>query len=192
VNAGDWIALGSAAVAIVGAGIAYTQARSARAAADAASRQAAAAEEQVAISRRQFEVDLAARNEAEGPTFAIEEAVDCMRHQRFITATLVLLSGPPLSVVKIRLAGPDARALVPSIMSREDEWAGEMTWEDVSPVARRPVVAEMEWNAGSPLHLTLDLECVEEGGNHRTWNRTYTATAQEEPPEPGPWKRRSL
>jgi hypothetical protein len=77
-------------------------------------------------------------------------------------------------------------------MSYDDEWVEQEVWQDVSPVARRPVVAEMEWNAMSPLHLTLDLECVERGGKQRTWKRTCTAIAQDEPPEPKPWERRSL
>ena len=190
VNAGDWIALASAITAVIGAIVALRQARtakdqarSARDAADAASRQAAAAEEQVCVSRRQLEADMAARNEAQGPTYILEEVVDRMRHQRFVTATLVLLSGPPLSAVTIQLGGADARGLVRS-MSSDEGWIQEEIWEDVSPVARRPVVAAMEWNATGPLHLSLELKCVERGGKERTWNRTCTAVAEREPPEP--------
>ena len=58
VNAGDWIALASAAAAFVAALIAVLQARSARDAASSAGRQAAAAEEQVSLSRRQLEADM--------------------------------------------------------------------------------------------------------------------------------------
>ena len=189
-NAGDWIALASAIAAVIAAVVALAQARtakdqarSARDAADAASRQAAAAEEQVRVSRRQLEADLAARDETEGPTFTLEEVVDHIRDQRFVTATLVLLSGPPLSAVTIQLGGADARGFVRSMLSNGG-WVKEEAWEDVSPVARRQVVAEMEWNATGPLHLTLELKCVERGGKERVWNRACTAVAEPEPPEP--------
>ena len=66
---------------------AIAQARSARDAAIAANRQATAAEEQVNISRKQFEAELADRNETEGPVLALENVIERWPGERFVTAT---------------------------------------------------------------------------------------------------------
>jgi hypothetical protein len=187
VNAGDWIALASAIGAVIAAVVAIWQARSAREAANAASRQAAAAEEQVSISRSQLEADMADRDEAEGPAFAIEDAREVYDGEFFVTATLVMQSGRPLSSIKIRTRGADVRWLAPYLGSHDR--VAERMWHDVSPVAKLPVIAQMEWNASRPLNLTLDLECVEQGGKQRTWHRSCGATAEPARPEPGPWER---
>ncbi len=62
-------------------------------------------------------------------------------------------------------------------------------WKDVSPVAKLPVIAQMEWNASLPLNLTLDLECVEQGGKQRIWHRSCSAAAELEQSEPKLWER---
>jgi len=188
-NAGDWIGLASAVVAGVAALIAIAQARSARDAASSARRQADSAEEQVAIMRTQLEADLADRDEAAGPQFALKDATERFPGERYVTATLVLLSGPPLSHVTIRLGGQDARQLMPSMHADFSEGTRERTWKDISPVASLPVIAWMEHEAIGPLHLTLELDCTERDGRQRNWHRACSQTAQPEPPEPSPFRR---
>jgi hypothetical protein len=188
----DWISLvgalggvggiASAVVAVWQARVATDQAKIARDSADSSRRQADAAETAVSISRSQFEADSAARDEAAAPNLVIEDALDLVRNQRYITATLVLKSGPPLASVKITTRGPDVRWLAPSVGSEES--MAELMWQHISPVARMPIIVQMEWRATSPLHLTLDLECKEHDGKHRVWQRSCTATANPELPRP--------
>jgi hypothetical protein len=187
VNAGDWIALVSAAAALGGGVVAFGQARIATAAAHAADRQAIAAEEQVSVMRKQLELDLADRNEAGGPTFGFGDVIADEKGERFVKAALILQRGPVLSEVRIRLGGSNARSLVGYVGDLPDKYVREDTWRGVAPIASRQIVAWMEWDAPSPLQLTLDLECVERDGQHRTWHRTYTGIARDAPPEPRGW-----
>src|SRR5262249_15436304 len=137
-------------------------------------------------SRSQLEADMVGRDEAEGPAFAMKDAREIYGGERFVTATLMMHSGRPLSLIKIRVRGDNVRWLAP-YLGRHDGLT-EQTWNDVSPVAELPVVAQMEWNASRPLNLTLDLECVEQGGKQRTWHRSCSAAAELQP-EPKLWER---
>jgi len=177
VKAADWIALASAIIAATAAFVAISQARSARGAAVSARRQAIAAEEQVSISRSQLETEIQARDEAEGPTFIIEDAKRVMSSQHYVVATLMMSAGRPLWSVKARFRGSDVRWFVRQVDDMNQ--LPVLTWSHISSGARITVTAEMEWRAAPPVNLTLDLECLEESGKHRTWYRSYTISVNE-------------
>lgn len=178
-DAASWIALGSAVVALVAAAITFWQAVTAKDAASFARRQAEAAERQVVEMKRQFEADTAARDEAAGPAFEAKKAEIFYDGERFIEATLVMTSGPPLALVSVRLASKDARGLVRR--AGDHEWMESQEFRDVSSGARIDIAAQMEWETSAPVNLRVDLECQEDGGRQRTWRRSCTALAQERP-----------
>jgi hypothetical protein len=137
----------------------------------------------VSLSRSQFEADIAARNEAEGPSFIVENAEHIYDSQHYVSATLVMSGGHPLSLVNVRARGEEVDWLVPSVNSI-DRLDSRM-WRHVSPGAKLALVALVEWNASAPVNLTLDLECFEEGGKQRTWHRSCTASVAEIKPVRG-------
>jgi hypothetical protein len=181
VNAQNGIAIGTAAVALIGAIVAVVQARSANDSAASARRQATAAEEQVQLMRRQIEADMVALDEAAGPSFEVGTPDLLLDGERFVRATLVMVSGPPLSLITACVRGDDVRWLAPFVGSLER--LDKQEWRDRSPGGRFAVVAQVEYNVVPPANVTLDLECVEAGGKQRRWSRSYTMAAYEPPPE---------
>lgn len=168
----------AAAVAV----IALWQARSARDSADSARRAAKAAEEQVGLTRSQFEAYMADRDEASGPDIHVMDAKLVMDGEWFVSATLKMVNGPPLSYISVRARGDDVRGLAERVGSLER--LADRTVTNLSSGAEFEVVAQMEWNRTSNL-LTLDIECVEGGGAHRRWLRSCTASPSEPKQEKG-------
>ncbi|MEV4317086.1 hypothetical protein [Actinocrispum sp. NPDC049592] len=178
-GAAEWIALGSAVVALLAGGFAFWQALSAR-------RQAAATEQQVSLMQRQIDAEMTARDEAAGPTFKVENAVIFYDGQRFATASLTMTSGTPLSLVKVRVRGAEVEGLVP--FSGSHDRLDEKEFTHLSEGGRIEITAMMDYNAATPANLTVDLECFEEGERQRKWIRSCTASATERPEVMGTWR----
>ena len=175
------IVIGTAGIAVVSAFVAALQAHSAKDSAASARRQAEAAEEQVQLMRRQMEADTAALDEAAGPSFVVENPRHTFDGERFVTAMLVMAGGSPLASITARVRGDDVRGLVSSVGGRDR--LKELVTRDISPGGRFELIAEVEYRAGMPVNVTVDLECFEEGGKQRSWNRSYTVAASEPPPD---------
>lgn len=193
----DWSTWGPTGAAVVAAGVAVwqafsarSQAKSARDSADTAERQAKAAEDHLALARRQFDADLAARDEAEGPQFQVGPGVAHLLHEMYAAVPIKLLSGKHLDTVVISTPGvTDVRGFVRKVGDDDEEVVPAKTFKDLAPGAAFAVYLMLEFNAGTPLNVRFDLECYE-GGGSRTWRRTYSAEVSEPPDPPAPSGRR--
>lgn len=177
------LAVLAAAVAVWQALIARTQAKSAEESADFAERQALAAEKQLALARRQFDSESNARDEADGPSFQVEQGVDLISGQRFGKIPIKLLAGTALDTVIVSAAGqPDVYGFVTRV-GADETVRPSVTLTDLAPGAAHTLVLYLDWNAMSPVNVRLDFECHEGGGGTRTWVRSYS-TQVTDPPSP--------
>lgn len=146
-----------------------------------AKRQADAAAEQVKIMR-------AERDDRQAPALSVVAAVDSNQEVGFFSAkiTLRLDSGPALSSVAVTTHGTyingrpftdPLRRMGPDAEPEPDP----LTFTTIRP--GRSLTFYVPCDDGYvDSQATVDLECVEEGGDQRTWRRGVTATIKR-PPE---------
>ncbi|MFG3423225.1 hypothetical protein [Micromonospora sp. NPDC048063] len=168
------------------------QADAARNSAATAMRQAVAAEEHLALARRQLQSELDARDEAEGPEFQVDDGVWHIIDEQYAEVPVKLLSGKPLAMVVISVAGsPDVRGFVSRVGGGWDGMQTSITRRDLAPGEAFKLVLMLEYKASIPLNVRFYFECHEDAGGTRTWRRWYSSHVAK-PPEPpaGPRRRR--
>lgn len=158
---GDIATWAAAGIALLAALIAAWQAREARKSRKAAETQADAAAEQVKIMR-------ADRDDRSAPEFVLEEAVDSSDKGLWCAKITVCMErGPRLASVTVTAHGEYIHDAVYADEYREHE-QGPFT--NVRPGSYLTVYVGCDdgyiETAGS-----VDLECVEDGGEGRTWHR---------------------
>ncbi|SCG15611.1 hypothetical protein GA0070610_1846 [Micromonospora echinofusca] len=164
---------------------AEVQAEAARDSAATAQRQALAAEEQLALARRQFQAELVARDESDGPEFRVDGGLWHCIDEQYAEIPIKLLSGKPLDAVVISVAGqPDVRGFVGRIGGGWDGMQTSITRRDFAPGAASTLVLMLEWKASMPLNVRLDFECHEGAGGSRTWHRSYSSQVNKPPEQP--------
>lgn len=186
-NWATWIpsgaAVAAAVVAVWQAVSARSQAKSAKDAAATAERQARAAEDQLALARRQFQVELSARDEADGPTFEVGPGVVHGLHEVYAEVQVKLLSGKYLGAVVVSVPGqPNVRGFVKKVGGDYDELAQVKTLQDLAPRRTFTLVLMLEYEAVVPMNVLFDFEC-HEGDGTRTWRRAYTSLVDVPPTE---------
>ncbi|MFJ2477219.1 hypothetical protein ACIOWI_30305 [Streptomyces sp. NPDC087659] len=183
-DAGDWISLGSGAVAGIAAGIAFWQALSAKTSATiarsqmvAAQEQVVAAREQVAIMALQLTYQTDDRNDAAGPRFEVltAELIENEHGQQRAAITVAQTLGSELSAVTV-----SARQSQQVYGLMVSNGVGSVTWGVTAPGSTYEIKAMLAPNCAEPLNVVLDFRCTEANGG-RTWHRTLTATPR--PPE---------
>jgi hypothetical protein len=177
VQAGELSSWVGAAIALAAAAIAIWQGRSAH-------EQARTAKEALADARQ-------ARDEAATPVFRVSNAQWDWGaiQERFVTATITMEQGPPLSSLVLRIDGDDVRFLAPDTGSHKSEGC-EKQFTSVAPGKQIDLIAQMEHEGPSQFELELTLECVEDGGHKRRWIVRRIITASEASrPDPAPMRR---
>ncbi len=171
------------------AAAAWQQARSSAQSAEAALRQASAAEEQLELMRGQAESAAAEALEAAAPVFQLYDAKLVFTGEWYMIATLCLTRGPALTSVTATVRGDEVRWIRRWIDDRGDWLDDEQRvaappkqreWTHLAAGALLEVVAEMEYHVSQPANLTIDLRCLEDGGEAREWTRTVTASASQD------------
>ncbi|MEV7989549.1 hypothetical protein [Micromonospora sp. NPDC085948] len=195
IDVGAWgatlLAIGGAGVAVWQAFSAKSQAQSAkeqaiaaRESAATAERQATAAEDHLALARLQFQSELDARDEADGPEFEVTTGMVHVHDEQYAEVPIKLLSGKPLASVVISVAGqPNVRGFVNRVAGGWDGMRAAVTRTDLAPGAAFTVVLMLKYEASTPLNVRLDFECHEGDGGPRTWHRSYSSQVSR-PPEP--------
>jgi hypothetical protein len=184
VDAGHWIALGSALIAGASALVAVAQARSAKAeaasasdSAESARRQTEAIEHQTEMMSHSFFAEQEKATESAGPTFRVVGAELVRENENFVKATIAMVGGQPLSAVTITGRGDEFRFLAPYVGSYDS--LPSKDWRHVAVGARVTVVAQMQFHLSDEhADLTLDFACTEQDGS-RTWQRSLTASGRE-------------
>jgi hypothetical protein len=158
-DAGTWIAVAGAVIALVAAWSSWWQARAAR--------------QQVAIMRRQLQNETDDRHEAAGPVFSLRESVagTTPKGQPAAKITVVQEGGPALSEVTVTvqrtegirgLFGEDGPEIVDAI-----------TWKDNAPGTTRHLLASLDLKGQGLCNIVLNFRVIEDGTG-ATWNRTRT------------------
>ncbi|MEU8955870.1 hypothetical protein AB0C93_16365 [Streptomyces sp. NPDC048518] len=163
-EAGDYIAAGSAIVAATAACIGWQQGRTARRAALAAEAQAHAALAQVELVREQLTQARAARDEADRPVFAVTETdVHYGNGTPEILLVLTQTGGSPLAEARLTVHLNDEPALV--VGAGDD---GVLTWRHTAPGATKTLRTRPAARHRGTLEIRVDLTCREADGE-RQW-----------------------
>lgn len=157
-DAGTWIAIAGAVIALGAAWSSW--------------RQAKAAKDQVAIMQQQLQNETHDRHEAAGPRFSLT-GVEGMtpKGQPAAQITVVQEGGPALSEVTVTvqrsegirgLFGEDGPKIVDAI-----------TWKDNAPGSARHLLASLDTTGHRPYNVVLNFSAVEHGTG-AAWKRTET------------------
>lgn len=163
-EAGDYIAAGSAIVAATAACIGWQQGRTARRAALAAEAQAHAALAQVQLVQEQLAHGRAARDEADRPVFAVVETD--VRRSGGTPDILVVVrqtGGSPVAEARVTVHLNDEPAVV--VGAGDD---GVLIWRHTAPGAAKTLRTRPAAPHRGPLEIRIDLTCREVGGE-RQW-----------------------
>ncbi|MFH9553314.1 hypothetical protein ACIBAH_08110 [Streptomyces sp. NPDC051445] len=152
------------------------------------------AREQAQVAQAALDDARKVRDEAATPVFRVSEEqwVWGSTQERFVTATITVEQGPPLSSLTLRVNGPDVRHLARDTSGDTPEGL-EKRFTSVAPRKQIDLLVEMEHEGPAQFELKLTLECVEEGGHERRWTVTRIITAREAPqadPAPPAWRGR--
>ncbi|GAA4378146.1 hypothetical protein GCM10023088_38710 [Actinomadura verrucosospora] len=149
---------------------------------------------QARIARQTFQDARQARDEAATPVFSVSDERWTWGEiqERFVTATITMDQGPPLSSLKLQVAGSDVRCLASGTDSYESE-GREKRFTSVVPGKQIELIVQMEHESpSSSFELELTFDCVEESGHKRRWvvRRIITAHEARQPDRPQLGRRR--
>jgi hypothetical protein len=152
-DAGTWIAVAGAVIALVAAWSAW--------------RQAAAAKDQVVIMRQQLNNETADRHKAAGPNFEVASSRSTRAGQKPVADVGVKQVGGPRVTVTVKRDG-DVRGL---IEDGGDNIVDSIIWTDNAPGQVRSLKVGLERD--KRVNVVLDFVSVEKG-NEEPWKCTVT------------------
>ncbi|MET7362690.1 hypothetical protein ABZS76_30270 [Streptomyces sp. NPDC005562] len=180
-EAGDYIAAGSAIVAAAAACTAWWQGRTAHRAALAAETQARAALAQVDLLRQQLDHERALRDEADRPVFAVVETD--VRRSGGTPDILVVVrqtGGSPVAEARVTVHLNDEPAMV--VDAGDD---GVLIWRHTAPGATKTLRIRTADRHLGELEIRIDLTCREAYGE-RQWSCRALGYVRED------WRRDTL